>query len=66
MYPVRIKVYSSSCNPFDRRLRLHILYLFHGCVQEVEGHFRCNGGLKSITLNPRKRNHPKQSRTYQA
>ena len=25
-----------------------------GCVQEVEGPFRCNGGVKSITLNPKK------------
>ena len=24
------------------------------CVQEVEGPFRCNGGVKSITLNPKK------------
>ena len=25
------------------------------CVQEVEGPFRCNGGVKSITLNPKKK-----------
>ena len=26
-----------------------------GCVQEVEGPFRCNGGVKSITLDPKKK-----------
>ena len=29
----------------------HIRY---GCVREVEGPFRCNGGVKSITLDPKK------------
>ena len=31
-----------------------------GCVQEVDGPFRCNGGVKSFTLDPKKRNQPKQ------
>ena len=26
-----------------------------GCVQEVKGPFRCNGGVKSITLNSKKK-----------
>ena len=25
-----------------------------GCVQEVEGPFRCNGGVMPITLDPKK------------
>ena len=31
-----------------------IIKYYYGCVQEVEGPFRCNGGVKSITLNPKK------------
>ena len=35
-------------------------FLIQGCVQEVDGPFRCNGGVKSFTLDPKKRNQPKQ------
>ena len=28
--------------------------ILNGCVQEVEGPFRCNGGVKSIILNKKK------------
>ena len=29
--------------------------LTKGCVQEVEGPFRCNGGVNSFTLDPKKK-----------
>ena len=30
----------------------------NGCVQEVDGPFRCNGGVKSFTLDPKKKINP--------
>ena len=41
----------------DDRKKIHTLKknITSGFVQEVEGPFRCNGGVNSITLNPKKK-----------